>query len=492
LKSVDSSQSQVYIWIWSFLGEDQYLAAWRSDHCCRVLGSHTHLCLDSSQRCIERGTSLLHSEANPVSGPMDEIRPEDKGELVEQFQSGSRTDADIFPPKSAFALLDPCPYMLTQMIRREDLGQRHCGFILVLEKDAIAALFSSLPVLQDTAQRVGALSHWCKATFPDLDVGSNADPDSVSWLLPQQCCSTLPTPYSEHVVSHFNQVGQIVSATESTVQMNTDGNGIKEDFFYGLYISLDWMNSGESLVARYEELWRDPVATLTRLTDDIRPVSQDRIESAIDLCDISMLRRLRNDPQGKVFRKGGPGGWRRELPDDIVDILRQHEPYATLFRDLGYTLDPHDPLIDAPPSHAFLRIPFWTTTSLKPRWRGSKTETGDSSFFAWVNAPADADIRRRDDSPTITNLAHYIYGERPDLQTTFPDLFGEDRHRFGHWFITHAQTEYALDKAFIEPTRGGVKTTSLALYKRDNVVRSLISSLYRKLSSLVSMSRKPR
>jgi hypothetical protein len=285
---------------------------------------------------------------------------------------------------------------------------------------------------------------------------------------------------------------------------------VKEHFYRMVRLSLDWLNSGVSFVVRYEDLWRDPVATLTRLTDSIRPVSQDRIESAIDLCDISMLRKLRSDPQGKFFRKGGPGSWRRELPDDIVDVLCHHEPYPALFQALGYTLDPHDPLIDAPAKPRVSTNPFLDNDefdngievpvivikrylmldpALKSRWRGSETETSGGSFFTWLNAPADADVHRRDDSIIITNLAYYVYGERPNLQTTFPDLFGKDRHRFARWFITHAQAEYALDEAFLKPVRSSARTISPSILDANNIVPSLAFALRRKLSSLLKRMR---
>jgi len=254
-----------------------------------------------------------------------------------------------------------------------------------------------------------------------------------------------------------NQMGQ------HTVQY------VKEDFFHGLYISLDWMNTGASLVVRYEDLWRDPAGTLTQLTDRISPVPQNRIESAVDLCDISMLRKLHGDPQGKMFRKGGPGNWRHELPDSILDVFRHREPYPALFEALGYTLDPLDPLIDAPKkpresTNPFLekgefddgvRVPvvivklyLLLDPALKGRWSGDATATGPGSFYAWLNAAADEDPRAGCE-PVITNLAHYIYRERSDLQKAFPDPFGEDRGRFARWFLNHAQDEYSLNKVFI-------------------------------------------
>jgi hypothetical protein len=278
-------------------------------------------------------------------------------------------------------------------------------------------------------------------------------------------------------------------------QMGEHATHYVEKYFFNLLrLSLNWMNSGESSIVRYEELWRDPVTTLTRLTNRIQPVTQDRIESAIDLCDINLLRKLRDDPHGKFFRKGGPGSWRRELPDDIVDVFRHQEPYPSLFRALGYTLDPRDPLIDAPAKPRKSTNPFLEKgefdngiqvpvivvklyllldPTLKAQWSGNETATSSGSFFAWLNAPADKDSGRLEQTPVITNLAHYIYRARTDLQAAFPDPFGEDRRRFAHWFITHAQTEYALDRAFIEPVRSSMQTVSHTPSDKDSLLSAV-------------------
>jgi hypothetical protein len=249
---------------------------------------------------------------------------------------------------------------------------------------------------------------------------------------------------------------------------------VRDDFFHGLHISLEWMDAGASLVVRYEDLWRDPVTTLTWLTDCIHHVPKSRVESAVDLCDIRMLRKLHNDPQGKVFRKGGPGSWRYEMPESIVDVFREQSPYPDLFQALGYTLDPRDPLIDAPRKPRKSTNPFLEKSEfdngvtvplivvelyllldpeLKDRWFHSATATSRESFFAWLHAPACQDPERLDGNPLITNLAHHIYRTRLDLQTAFPDPFGEDRHRFARWFVRHSQAEYDLHSAFIAPTR---------------------------------------
>lgn len=279
---------------------------------------------------------------------------------------------------------------------------------------------------------------------------------------------------------------------------------VEKYFFSMIRLSLRWMQSGASLVVRYEDLWRDPVDTLTQLTDSLQPVPQDRIERAIDLCDIQMLRRFRDDAEGKFFRKGGPGNWRYELPASIIDVFRHQEPYPDLFEALGYTLDPHDPVIDAPRKprksmNPFLehrefdngvevpltvvRLYLCLGPELRARWFDNVTATSGGSFFAWLNSPADDDPRGSEQEPMITNLAHHVYRTRPDLQRVFPRPFGEDRRRFAGWFITHAQTEYHLDTVFIESMRSGTEVVSRTLSAGIGTVFPLVVSLRRRLRS---------
>jgi hypothetical protein len=263
---------------------------------------------------------------------------------------------------------------------------------------------------------------------------------------------------------------------------------IKKHFPNELHNMIRWMQSGTSIIVRYEDLWRDPVATLSQLTEEIQPVSRDRLEAAIDLCDIRMLRKLRDDPQGRFFRKGRPGSWRDELPESVLDIFRDYEPYPEHFRELGYTLDPHDPLIDAPAKPRVSTNPFLNSDgfdngvtvptivirlyllldpTLKARWRDTITSTSEGSFYAWLNVPADQDPRRQEGIPHVTNLAYHVYRMRPDLQVVFPDVFGRDRSAYVTWFLRHTQGEYDFDEAFLRPMRATSRARKAGRPARD-------------------------
>lgn len=113
---------------------------------------------------------------------------------------------------------------------------------------------------------------------------------------------------------------------------------VRKGFATSLDISLSWIRSVRSRVVRYEDLKRDPVSALERLTAVICPVSRDCIQRAIELCNIDRMRNLPGqDP--RFFGKGEVGGWRSELPQQIIDIFHHIEPYPSQFAALGYSLD---------------------------------------------------------------------------------------------------------------------------------------------------------
>lgn len=55
--------------------------------------------------------------------------------------------------------------------------------------------------------------------------------------------------------------------------------------------------------------------------------------------------------------------------------------------------------------------------------------------------------------PILSNLATYIYHQRPDLHAAFPDLYGQHRIDVVRWFIGQAALEYNVEQACIAPLR---------------------------------------
>ena len=44
--------------------------------------------------------------------------------------------------------------------------------------------------------------------------------------------------------------------------------------------------------------------------------------------------------------------------------------------------------------------------------------------------------------PRLTNLAVFVYKQRPDLQAEFPDLFDLNRLGYAAWFLRYAGHRY--------------------------------------------------
>jgi hypothetical protein len=243
-------------------------------------------------------------------------------------------------------------------------------------------------------------------------------------------------------------------------------------YFHLLAISRDWIDSGHTRAVRYEDLWLDPVRTLTVLTATISTVPTGRIERAIAASDISLMRQTAGE-NAKFFRKGGTGSWRTQLPPEINDILRHEEPYPMLFSQLGYTMDPDDPLYHAPraniPENPFASVsqfdngvpvsPFIVRYYLSldpsqhPAWSPSISAADEGSFYAWLNLPSADDPAVDGGVSLVTNLAAYIYHTRRDVQQVFPDLWGADRTHYILWFLRRGENEHLLDPIFLATMR---------------------------------------
>lgn len=156
-------------------------------------------------------------------------------------------------------------------------------------------------------------------------------------------CDALVSKF--HHVRNFAQERVFADVDRSPIMLR-DGDTIGEHtasyvmdgFSTSLNISLGWLRSGMSRVVRYEDLKHDPVGALQELTSFIRKVPLDRIERAVEACSIDRMREKSQDGQ-KFFRQGTVGGWRSELPEQIIEIFCHTDPYPSQFAELGYSLD---------------------------------------------------------------------------------------------------------------------------------------------------------
>jgi hypothetical protein len=95
----------------------------------------------------------------------------------------------------------------------------------------------------------------------------------------------------------------------------------------------EWVNSGRAIVVRYEDLHRDPVEALTRVTNQIEPVDTARIEKAVEACSVDNMRKM-SKRMSQHVRAAKVGDSRDKLGEPHLKIFR--EKYSDLLTSLGY------------------------------------------------------------------------------------------------------------------------------------------------------------
>lgn len=95
----------------------------------------------------------------------------------------------------------------------------------------------------------------------------------------------------------------------------------------------EWLRSGRSVVLRYEELHRDPLAELTRATSQIQPLSADRIEAAIAACQADAVRSAQVGLRKRI-RTATVGDWRNHLTE--AHLARFRASHGEQIEAIGY------------------------------------------------------------------------------------------------------------------------------------------------------------
>lgn len=95
----------------------------------------------------------------------------------------------------------------------------------------------------------------------------------------------------------------------------------------------EYIQSGRSIILRYEELHRDPLAELSRLTEAIKPVPEERIVKAIDLCTADNMRKMGPAIAGHV-RAAKVGDSHDRLTEEHLAIFR--DLHADVIQEMGY------------------------------------------------------------------------------------------------------------------------------------------------------------
>lgn len=163
--------------------------------------------------------------------------------------------------------------------------------------------------------------------------------------VPAHAVTIVRDPYDAFVSSYFTLQQHIGDETRTTGRSRDAlmGKPLDDPAVFG-YLRRDgfkrhlvkataWLESGRSIVSRYEALHADPLAELTRITDQMVPVETSAIERAIASCSAENLRKL-GGRQAKHVRAAKVGDSRERLNDEHLAIFR--EQYADLIRGLGY------------------------------------------------------------------------------------------------------------------------------------------------------------
>jgi hypothetical protein len=95
----------------------------------------------------------------------------------------------------------------------------------------------------------------------------------------------------------------------------------------------EWLESGRTLVVRYERLHSAPVAELRTVTDQIEPVPDERIAAALETCSAENMRQM-GGPKSQHVRAAKVGDSREKLSEEHLTVFR--EKYADMIRALGY------------------------------------------------------------------------------------------------------------------------------------------------------------
>jgi hypothetical protein len=95
----------------------------------------------------------------------------------------------------------------------------------------------------------------------------------------------------------------------------------------------EWMESGRTLVVRYERLHSNPIEELRSVTNKIQPVPDERIAAAVAACSADTMRKL-GGGKSKHVRAAKVGDSHEKLNEEHLAVFR--EKYADLIRALGY------------------------------------------------------------------------------------------------------------------------------------------------------------
>ncbi|MDQ3411777.1 MAG: sulfotransferase domain-containing protein [Chloroflexota bacterium] len=194
------------------------------------------------------------------------------------------------------------------------------------------------------------LKRWLDAgRFPDQTIFHQHFPYSLALVtlveaVPAHLVTVVRDPYDAFVSSYFaiqSGAGRAHAGPRRTDAILNKPLDSPEVYAYlqtggfrqHLVRAHDYIQSGRSTILRYENLHRDPVAELTRLTEVIGPVAEERLTRSIDACSADNMRKAGGQTAGHV-RTAKVGDSRERLTEHHLAIFR--ELHADLIREMGY------------------------------------------------------------------------------------------------------------------------------------------------------------
>jgi len=185
--------------------------------------------------------------------------------------------------------------------------------------------------------------HFRPGTIMHRHYGYSPEFVEIARSVPCQLVTIVRDPYDLFVSYYYHlqtfttghQRNQVASATMTGKPLDHPDvlAYLAGDFGKLLARAEAWVRSGDSLVVRYEDLHRDQLGELTRVTALIRAASPTEIGQAVTQCSADAMRGYSRN-MAKHVRKATVGDSKQRLGPEHLAIFR--ERYAGVIRDLGY------------------------------------------------------------------------------------------------------------------------------------------------------------
>ena len=256
----------------------------------------------------------------------------------------------------------PVPPELTQLVA--DRAYEECDRVRIIIagppkagnvwlKCLLGQIYGLRPLTKNqTPQRpqLDLLKTWLEAgNFPDGTIfhqhyDYNEELADLVEAVPAHIATIIRDPYDGFVSSYFTiqqhkddgrrsgrrtemMAGKSLSDPEVVEYLRNGG------FRNNMRRAKEWLESGRTLVVRYERLHSDPIAELRTVTDKIEPVPDERIAAALETCSAENMRQM-GGPKSQHVRAAKVGDSREKLSEEHLTVFR--EKYADMIRALGY------------------------------------------------------------------------------------------------------------------------------------------------------------